>query len=54
METFYNICWLYAKTADPNIPPIIEWLDSFDVFPITEIIPEIQDLIMSNFVTSKN
>ena len=47
LDVFYNIIWLMAKTADNTLPPPLEWLEGFDVFPIIEIVPQIQDMIMS-------
>ncbi|MFF2242197.1 MULTISPECIES: hypothetical protein [Bacillus cereus group] len=44
-EVFYDLVWLYAKTADPSIPDPITWLDGFGEFPIYEIMPEINDMI---------
>ncbi|QCV56259.1 hypothetical protein [Thermoactinomyces vulgaris] len=52
-EVFYNIAWVMAKTADPKIPDPISWLDQFDVFPMLDIIPELQDLILSNIQSKK-
>lgn len=52
-EVFYNIAWIMAKTADSTIPEPLEWLDQFDEFPIAEIIPELQDLMISSFQTTK-
>ena len=48
LEVFYNLVWTLAKTADPNIPPPMEWLDEFSEFPLMDIIPEIIDLIFSS------
>lgn len=47
LEVFYNLVWTLAKTADPSLPPPIDWLDSFSEFPLVDIIPEVMDLIMS-------
>lgn len=52
-ETFYNIIWVLAKTADKNIKGPIEWLDGFDEFPLMEIIPEVQDLIIASLQSKK-
>jgi hypothetical protein len=52
-EVFYNIAWIMAKTADPSIPEPIAWLESFEQFPIVEIIPELQDLISHTLQTTK-
>lgn len=53
MEVLYNISWILAKTADPSIPTPIEWLERFEVFPLEEIIPELQELIISSLGTKK-
>lgn len=56
LETFYNLVWTLAKTADPSIPPPMEWLDSFSEFPLMDIIPDVMDMIfscMSSTIQSK-
>lgn len=52
-DIFYDIAWTLAKTADNTIPDPVTWLDGFDVFPIAEILPEIQDLITAS-ISSNN
>ena len=47
LELFYNLVWVLAKTADPDIPPPMDWLDSFSEFPLIDILPETVDLIFS-------
>lgn len=47
LEVFYNLVWTLAKTADPSLPPPVEWLDTFSEFPLVEILPEVMDMIMS-------
>lgn len=54
MEVFYNICWVLAKTADKSIPEPLEWLDTFDEFPLMEILPELQELISGSLQSKKN
>jgi len=51
LEIFFNLAWTLAKTADPTIPPPMEWLDGFSEFPIMDIIPEISDMIFSSITT---
>lgn len=41
----YNMAWVCAKTADESIPDPQVWLDSFNVFPIKDVIPKITNLI---------
>ena len=52
-EIFFNIAWIMAKTSDPTIPEPMEWLEGFDEFPIADIIPELQDMMVASFQTSK-
>ncbi len=52
-EIFYNISWIMAKTADPSIPEPLEWLEQFDEFPMAVVIPELQDLMLASFQTTK-
>lgn len=56
LETFYNVAWLFAKTADSTILPPLEWLDTFEVFPIVQIVTDIQDLLTSSLgvINQKN
>ncbi|SFI36184.1 MULTISPECIES: hypothetical protein [unclassified Bacillus (in: firmicutes)] len=53
MDIFYNFVYVLAKTVDRTLPDPISWLDSFDEFPILEIIPEIQDILMSSMQSKK-
>lgn len=52
-EVFYNIAWTMAKTADPTIPDPITWLDQFDEFPMIDVIPALQDMILSTIQSKK-
>lgn len=53
MEVFYNICWVLAKTADNKIAEPLDWLDTFEQFPLFEILPQIQDLLMHSLQSKK-
>jgi hypothetical protein len=52
MEIFFSLVWTLAKTADPASPEPLEWLDSFDTFPLDYVLPELQDLMLSSFVST--
>lgn len=52
-EVFYNIAWVMAKTANTDIPDPIAWLDTFDTFPMIEVIPELQDLMLASLQSKK-
>ena len=47
LDVFYNLSWVLAKTGDPSIGTTIEWLDTFDVFPVLDILPDIVELFLS-------
>lgn len=52
LEVFYNMTWVLAKNANPQIPSPIEWLDTFSEFPLVEVIPEIIELMLLSFQSS--
>ena len=43
-EVFYNLLWTMAKTADDSIPPLMEWVDTFESFPVFQIMNKVGDL----------
>ena len=53
LEAFEYLSYIMAKQYDNNIPESPEdWLDSFDLFSIMEILPEILDLWVQNEKTT--
>ncbi|MGM0807528.1 MAG: hypothetical protein ACQET8_22745 [Bacillota bacterium] len=52
-EVLYNIIWVLAKGGDKDIPEPLEWYEEFDSFPLMEVIPEVQELIMSSIQSKK-
>lgn len=52
-DVFYDIAWTLAKTADNSIPDPLAWLDSFETFPIIEILPELQDMLAASIASGK-
>lgn len=45
LEVFLNIAYVMAKQADRSIPSDMdEWLDSFSMFSIYQILPELLEL----------
>jgi hypothetical protein len=51
-DVLYNVAWTMAKTADPTIPEPLEWLGNFEEFPIMEIFPDLQELLMATLQSS--
>lgn len=54
VDIIINVTWAMAKCADENIPEPKRWIRQFEKFPIDIIGPEIYDLAMTGFVSSKN
>ncbi|MEK4425169.1 hypothetical protein [Solibacillus sp. FSL K6-1523] len=52
-DMFYDIAWVYAKTANPTISEPISWLETFDEFPIMEIVEPLQELLFKTMGTKK-
>ena len=50
---FYDIAWVFAKTANNTIPDPLSWLESFDEFPILEIIEPLQGLLEKTIGSKK-
>ena len=50
----FNLIWALAKTANPDIKPPMEWLDEFDEFPVFELLPELEDMLVQSLGTSKS
>ena len=43
-----------AKAADETIDPPRKWVRQFDAFPLDEIVPEVGELMLKGFASSKN
>ena len=51
LEMFENLAWSMAKTADDSIGTIDNWLNDFETFAITKVLPEIMTLLVNNMKT---
>lgn len=55
LELVYNLAWTMAKTANPSIPDPQAFLDSFDSFPIVEIVQPLMELLQKSVeINTKN
>lgn len=52
LDTFYKVSYCLAKKADEDIPSLEEWLDSFDSFPVADVVNELIPLIQANFTST--
>ena len=52
-DLIVNLTWTMAKKANSSIPPVDDWLDTFDTFPINEVLAPVFELIMGTMFSSK-
>lgn len=48
LEFIYNLFYVLAKTADPELPPMLEFIDSFEYIPIEEVSKTVIDLVINS------
>ncbi len=53
MEVLYNLIWIFAYTADHSIPSLEDWLDSFEDFPLSEVLEAVMELLSASFSSKK-
>ena len=53
LTVIYSLLWVMAKTADNGVSnSLLDWVESFEVFPIQDIIKKVTPLIASAFSSS--
>ena len=52
LQTIYRMAWVFAKNADSSIGDLDAWLNSFDDFPLLEVVDILEPLI-ENTVSSQ-
>ena len=52
-ETLVNLIWAMAKNADPSIDEPREWLDTFDDFPLFDILAELTPFLLESMISKK-
>lgn len=48
-----KLVWVFAQTADKNIPEIVDWYDSFEEFPMLDVLKELIPCVISSLITKK-
>ena len=48
LEFIYNLFYVLAKTANPDLPPMFEFIDSFEYIPFEEISKEVIELVINS------
>lgn len=54
VDTVINVTWAMAKAADESIAPPKQWVRQFDEFPLDVIVPDVGELLLKGFISSKN
>ena len=54
MTTIFNIVWAMAHNADQRIKNPRAWANSFEKFPMDEVLPELVRLLLESCMSSKN
>ena len=53
-DSVVNVLWAMAKAADPTIEPPRQWVRQFETFPLDEIVPQVGEMVLGGFTSSKN
>lgn len=53
LDVIYKLLYMMAKSANKNIPPMIEWLEGFDSIDLETVVPEVMELLISVLTTTK-
>lgn len=53
-QKFYDTIWVAAKCADSTIPDVMEWVESFNNFPVIKTFNEVTEFIAQSIATRKN
>ena len=54
-DTFFRFLWVFARAANPEIPPLERWLEGFDMPPIdfaVQALTQSMDLLFDSTKTS--
>jgi hypothetical protein len=54
-DTFFRFLWVFARAANPEIPPLERWLEGFDMSPIdfaVQALTQSMDLLFDSTKTS--
>ena len=54
VDLVVNVVWAMAKAADDTIDPPKKWVRQFDSFPVDVIVPEVGEMALKGFMSSKN
>lgn len=53
-DSVVNVLWAMAKAADTTVEPPRQWVRQFETFPLDEIVPQVGEMVLGGFTSSKN
>ncbi|MBE7044782.1 MAG: hypothetical protein E7397_04580 [Ruminococcaceae bacterium] len=53
IEILYYLTWVFAKTADSELPDLETWFSSFTAFPVRKYINELVSLSVASLSTGE-
>lgn len=48
-----KLIWVFAKAADKKVPEIVEWYDSFNEFPMVDVLTELAPCLIDSLISKK-
>lgn len=48
-----KLIWTFAKAADKDVPDIVDWYDSFNEFPMFDVLKELTPCVVSSLISKK-
>lgn len=48
-----KLVWVFAKAADKEVPDIVDWYDSFNEFPMVDVVTELAPCLIDSLISKK-
>ena len=48
-----KLIWVFAKAADKEVPDIVDWYDSFNEFPMVDVVTELAPCLIDSLISKK-
>lgn len=48
-----KLVWVFAKAANKDIPEIVDWYDSFEEFPMIDVLTELAPCVIDSLISKK-
>lgn len=48
-----KLVWVFAKAGNKDVPEIVDWYDSFNEFPMVDVLKELTPCVVSSLISKK-